>query len=117
MSVDIADTIEPGSTEYGDRQVLEDQMRQINEQSRNRPVPAPGAVSQRTQQRLENGPTSDLPVTAGLSVGPGPGPSQAGAPAEDPRLEKYRLIATQARNPYLRHLARNNLRALTRKGL
>ena len=110
--VDISDTIEPGSTEYGDRQVLEDQMRQIQQQPATRRPSTPGAVTSRAQDRLATGPVSEKPVTSGLSVGPGSGPVVEAGPEESPLMEKYRIIATEARNPYLRHLARNALRAM-----
>lgn len=114
--VDISDTIEPGSTEYGDRQVLEDQMRQIQEQGNTRRPSTPGAATQRARDRLAAGPVSDAPVTDGLSVGPGAGPQHVANPASGPLAEKYRIMATEARNPYLRHLARNALRAMINEG-
>ena len=112
---DINRSIEPGSTEYGDRQVIEDriaQSLQMGDVSR-QPTP-PGAVSGRAQSRLASGPVSDKPITDGLSVGPGAGPNKA-TMTEAPELEKYRLIAQNARNPYLRHLARSALRANMRR--
>ena len=107
---DIADSISPGSTEYGERQVIEERIRQIGARGGQR-APAPsGRVMQNTQDRLQR-PVSEKPITAGLSVGPGAGPAQ-GDPSSLPQVERYRILATEARNPYLRHLARTALRAL-----
>lgn len=117
--VEVSDTIEPGSLEYGDRQVVADRMSQI--QAQNGPAPpsvAPGPSSPalgNARDKLGQGPVSDKPVTAGLSVGPGGGPPQVIDPSMGPEAEKLRLIATNARNPYLRHLARNSLRALANR--
>lgn len=113
---EITDAIEPGSLEYGDRQVVEDRVKQINAQSgQGRSQVPPGQVSQRTSERLSQGPISDKPVTSGLSVGPGPGPAPVNDPTQGPEAERYRLIAQNARNPYLRHMARNALRALIKR--
>lgn len=109
---EITDAIEPGSLEYGDRQVVEDRVRQINAQAKARPQLPPGQVTQRSRDRLATGPVSEKPVTSGLSVGPGPGPTPVNDPTMSPEAERYRLVAQNARNPYLRHLARNALRAL-----
>lgn len=110
---EIADSITPGSLEYGDRQVMEDRIRQINAQSgQRRQVSPPGQVTRNAQSYLESGPTSDLPVTSGLSVGPGRTPTNMSDPAQGDLAERYRIIAAEARNPYLRHMARSALRAL-----
>ncbi len=111
---DIADSIEPGSTEYGDRQVIEERIQQAASQ---RAEPrTPGAVSGATQDRLSQGSVSDLPITSGLSVGPGAGPSATSALGEGTDIEQFRLIATTARNPLLRKLARDALTAITQRG-
>ena len=112
----ISDTIEPGSLEYGDRQVVQDRIQQAMVQSQDRRPSTPGAVSQAAQSRLASGPVSDRPVTDGLSVGPGAGPTQIRTPELDPKVEQYRLIAANARNPQLRHLARSALRATITRG-
>lgn len=108
---EIARSIEPGSTEYGDRQVIEDRIRQVGAQAQAPQVPAPGAASGRGMDRLTQGPVSDLPVTDGLSVGPGATPQPADALAASPRVDQLRLIAQNARTPRLRALARDMLRA------
>ncbi len=106
---EINDSIEPGSLAYGDRQVVEDRIRQA---SQSKPAPhQPGSSSAATAQRLESGPVSDLPVTAGLSMGPGAGPMAN----EQPIIaDQYRTVAENARNPLLRKLARDALRATLR---
>lgn len=106
---DISDSIAPGSTEYGDRQVIEDRIQQAAVQS---PTPrVPGQASGATQDRLSAGPVSELPVTDGLSVGPGTGPVRAAGVEQGQTPEQLRLIATNARNPVIRKLARDALRA------
>jgi hypothetical protein len=112
---DIARSIEPGSTEYGDRQVVSDRIQQIVGQAQAPARPTPGAASSRAQDRLAGGPVSDLPVTDGLSVGPGAGPTQAPVIANTPRVEQLRVVAANARSPRLRALARDLLRAEAKK--
>lgn len=59
---------------------------------------------------------TSLPVTAGLSVGPGPGPSMdlSGLPLD--RMARLQEIALNARSPVLRSHARILLRELARRG-
>jgi len=112
---EISRSIEPGSLEYGDRQVVSDRLSQISAQAQPQgPSIAPpvGPAAGGADAKLAGGPVSDKPVTSGLSVGPGAGPESAIDPAQSAEAEKYRTIAANARNPYLRHLARNALRAL-----
>ena len=113
---DIADSIEPGTTEYGDRQVIEERMQQASSQAQASAPARTGATASAAQSRLASGPVSDLPVTDGLSVGPGSSPQTARNPATDPQLEKYRLLAMNARSPVLRKLARNALQASVARG-
>ena len=112
---DISDTIEPGSTEYGDRQVLTDRMRQISAQAAT-PVPTKSNAPQRAQDRLAAGPVSDKPVTSGMSVGPGATPSTVNDPLQSSEADRYRMLAQNARNPYLRHLARKQLEVIMARG-
>ena len=56
---------------------------------------------------LDPGGTGE-PVTSGLSVGPGRMPLEA--QPQDPRQIRLQQIATQAKNPTLRAMARNELR-------
>lgn len=67
-------------------------------------------------QRLAGMPTDQQPVTAGLSVGAGPGPEALGP---DPRLvasftyaQKLAALAQYAKTPHLRRMAASMLRAL-----
>jgi len=111
---EISRSIEPGSTEYGDRQVLQDRMAQISAQTGGQaPPPATPAPA---MSKLASGGVSELPVTDGMSVGPGAGPATAANPAESPLIERYRLIATTARNPQLRQLARKQIEILLNQG-
>lgn len=111
---EIARSFEPGTLEYGDREVLTDRIHQSLAQAQPPQARPPGRVSERTNSRLEGGPVSDLPVTAGLSVGPGPGPN-VNTVDRMPHVDKLRLVAKEARNPALRKLARDTLRAMVVK--
>lgn len=112
---DISRSLEPGSTEYGDRQVIEDRIKQVGAQAQAPSVPPAGAASARGMAQLAQGSVSDLPVTDGLSVGPGATPSPADALQASPRVDQLRLIAKNARTPRLRALARDMLRAEAKK--
>lgn len=113
---EVSASITPGSLEYGDRQVVEDRIQQAMVQSQSAQPAKTGSVSQAAQGRLASGPVSDLPVTDGLSTGPGAGPAQLRRPELDPMIEQYRMIALNARSPQLRQLARNALRATITRG-
>ena len=107
---DVARSIEPGSTEFGDRQVLEDQIGQIMGNAA-APTPAPaGAASSGALGKLSQGAVSDKPVTDGLSVGPGAPPANTPQIANSPRIDQLRIVAQNARSPRLRALARDLLR-------
>ena len=124
--VDLASGIEAGSTEYGDRQVLEAGLATLPSGTQGgapAPVGAPagggsgplagpvdplGALATGTINPNEQGLLTD-----GLSVGPGTMPPGTGA--DDPVKVRLREIATEARSPVLRALARNELRRLTRQ--
>jgi hypothetical protein len=109
--VSVEDTIEPGSLEYGDRQVVSDRIKQVRAQATPQPR-TPGAATEKATARLSSGPVSDKPVTSGMSVGPGSSPQMGFDAATTPEVEKLRLMAANARNPYMRHLAMNALRAM-----
>jgi len=111
---DISDSISPGSTEYGDRQVIEDRIQQAA--ATQAPAAPSGAINSATQDRLSRGPVSDLPVTDGLRLGPGSGPAPAAGQLQGTDFEQLRLIATEARNPLLRKLARDALTARVQRG-
>lgn len=115
------DSIEPGSTEYGDRQTLEAGLAQLGPSGVTpEGGPAPAAAGMPLPDdpigALLGGsvsmPPTDGPLTAGLSVGAGPGPMSEALPAEDPRAQKLRMVATQAASPSLRHIARRMLERL-----
>lgn len=113
---EIVESIDPGTVEHGERVGLEDQMRQVlAQQTAGTQAPPPGAAAALAQQSLSTRPTSDKPVTAGLSVGPGPGPSPEFT--EAPEVEHYRVLAQHARNPMLKAMARNALRAATMRSM
>jgi len=106
---DISDSISPGSLEYGDRQVVEDR---IAQSVQNAPTPSvPGAATANAQGRLAQGPVSDLPVTDGLSVGPGAGPASKQTLEESANIDKWRIMAKNGRSPVIRKMARDALRA------
>ena len=107
---EIARSIEPGSLEYGDRQVIEDRIRQVAMPER-APQRPPGQVASKSRDRLGSGPVSELPVTDGLSVGPGAGPRRNTA-MESPKVQKLRIMAKNARNPMIQKLALDALRAI-----
>lgn len=111
---DIARSIEPGSTEYGDRQVVEDRIRQVSAQAQAAPPTRDGSRARSALDKTLGGPVSDQPITAGLSLGPGAGPSRQPVVA-GPRIEKLRILAQEARSPRLRALARDLLRAEARR--
>lgn len=117
--------IAPGSTDYGDRQKLEGSLSAIVGQQGGGAASAPGGgspgpvVPEDALGALMSGqisPGGDLPLTDGLSVGPGAGPA---AQQEDPllgdRANRLRMIASQAASPQLRALARSELKRMTRE--
>lgn len=107
---ELSRSISPGSTEYGDRQVIEDRMAQIMAQGQAPAQATPGAASRGGLEKLGQGPVSELPVTSGLSVGPGAGNNPD--PMEGmPGVDQLRIIAQYSRSPRLRMLARDALRA------
>jgi len=112
--------IEPGSTEYGDRATLEAGLTELGGGAGVGPggSPAPGATplpatGDPLGELMGGGVPGNpnLPLTDGLSVGPGAGPA-----VEDPmlstRAERIRVIATSAESPMLRAAARAQLRAM-----
>jgi len=108
---DITDSIEPGSLEYGERDAVKTRMQQALAGAQPGPAREPGARMQRTSDRLSSGPVSDKPVTAGLSVGPGAGPRQSTV-LQSSEAQKYKILAQQARNPMIRKMALDVLRAM-----
>lgn len=121
----LTDMIEPGSTEYGDRGPLEQGLGQMGSPGSAPPgAPASGDPAGMLPpagdplEALLSGElgTPDGPQTAGLSVGPGPGPA-AEVPFTDDVSEKLRVIADTAKTPRLRAMARAALRRRIREGL
>ena len=60
-------------------------------------------------------PQAGLPVTDGMSVGPGASPQAEEGPPPD-KMAKLQFIAQNAKTPHLRAMARNALRRLVRAG-
>lgn len=122
---DLAKAIQPGSIPQGQRAPLEAGLGQaVGGGTAPDPSVAAGAVAappggpnDPIAALLGGGvkPGGDtLPLTDGLSVGPGAVPPSQ---AEDPRIVKLQQIATQASSPVLRALARNGLRLMVGEGL
>lgn len=122
----IGRTIEPGSLPQGQRQEVVSNLQTALGSSGGSPasqgaVPAGGAAvpSQAPdplQRLLSGSSSSDLPVSDGLSKGPGNGPLRPGNNyAGSPKVQKLRLLASQASSPMLRQMARDALRAEVRK--
>ncbi len=109
---DVTRSIEPGSIASGERGPLEDRMKQAMAAAPQ--APAPGAAGGRGLDRLAQGPVSDKPVTDGLALGPGASPAPQGGIKDSPRINQLRLIATEARTPRMRALARDMLRAASK---
>ena len=118
MTVD-SRAIEPGSIPYGERQTLESNLPAALSQAESAAGPVVGAgagapVPSDPLQALLSGEVSggDLPVTDGLSVGPGASPVPQAGPMQSPRAERIRQLATQATNPRVRTAARMELRRM-----
>ena len=117
----ISKSIQPGSTESGQRQVLEQGLSELGAPGGG-PEPAPGGGGALPSpgnplQSLLSGevnPGGDVPLTDGLSVGPGLGGDQ-GAP--DSRKERLKLLAQHAESPTLRAGAIAALRRYDNEGL
>lgn len=120
---EIAAAIEPGSTEYGNRQELEAGLATLpSGEAGEAPAPNPAAGVAAPPVDMGSDPLSALlsgavdpgnagPVTQGMSVGPGAGPPGA---QEDPTVVKLRKLAMQSSSPVLRALARRELLRITR---
>lgn len=123
------DAIQPGSTAYGDRQTLEQNLPLATAGGAGpgggpeEEAPAGGgpvAIPEDPIGALLSGEldvASGEPTTSGLSVGPGPGPPSPPDVMMGGRAEKLRLLATEASNPAIRAAARNELRRMARKGI
>ncbi len=117
--------IAPGSTDYGERGELEgavsaslsspagSQEPTLGSAS---PVPTAGGLPASPLDFLNDGThSSDLPVTSGVSVGPGEGPMSPFADLPVDRMTRLQTIATQAKSAYVRQAARQALRAIAQQ--
>lgn len=119
---DVIASIQPGSTEYGDRQKL---IAGIQATSIGEGASGPNPEAGSTSPSLDavddplaallsgsiNPQGQNNPQTTGLSVGPGTGP-EGQAEQQDPRKVRLQQIATTASSPLLRASARAELRRL-----
>lgn len=115
---EIMRTVEPGSLPQGERQAMASRLQQAL------PKPGGGGGAPTSQapassggapnplsRLLGGGYSSDLPVTDGLSVGPGAGPARSAiAAAESPKIGQLRMVALEAKSPLVRYHARMALR-------
>lgn len=104
----IAKSVTPGSIPQGGRQQLAGNLQSAL---------AGGGGGAKTQAlgALRSGTgKSPLPITDGLSVGPGTTPMPDIAQGPTDRVRKLQLLATSAKTPHLRAMARNALRRETR---
>jgi hypothetical protein len=123
---DMQRSIEPGSLAQGDRQGLEDNLSAALTQQETAAGPPPAAgggamtIPEDPLGALMSGEVSgnsELPMTDGLSVGPGAGAPGANDPMLSSRAERVRQLATEASSPNIRAAARNELRRLARGGI
>ncbi len=110
---DVTRSIEPGSIPSGEAGPLDDRIKQAMATAP--AAPQPGAAGGRSLDRLAQGPVSDKPVTDGLTVGPGASPAPAQGLQPSKRIDHLRNIAQNARSHRLRALARDMLRAASKK--
>ena len=116
--------IDPGSTESGDRKTLEAGLSEVLGGAGG--APGVGGPASTSSVSIPEDPVGalldgsltgdDLPVTDGLSVGPGAGtPGSQPASMLTPRAEKLRDLAQNASIPGVRQAARNELRRMVRQ--
>ncbi len=111
---DIARTIEPGSLPQGERQVVAGNLQAALPGGGvgGSPAPAvphaPAPGIDPIERLLAGDHETDLPVTSGISQGPG----NTGAQSinDSPKVVKLRLLAENAKSPVIRYQARNALR-------
>lgn len=124
--VEVAKAIEPGSTEYGTRQGLEADLASVSGAPVQGGAAAGAGVPQMTIPEDPIGgllsgeaPGNDqLPVTDGLSVGPGMGgPTGVDPKMLTPRAERVRDLAINATSHSIRQAARNELRRMHREAI
>lgn len=120
--------ISPGSIEYGQRGEVESMLGNVmraRQQQSGAPVagglPGPSAAGGSPDELLDMlvggrvKPLPNLPLTDGLSVGPGAGRMQETASTPSSMEDRLRLIAVNAKTPQLRAMARMALRSETRR--
>ncbi len=124
MPGEVAKAIEPGSTEQGDRAALEQGLQQVSGGAASAPGQAPPAagglnIPEDPIGGLLSGQVNgnpDLPITDGLSVGPGAGADTGLDPSmQTSRAAKVRDLAMNASTPAIRAAARNELRRMLRE--
>lgn len=115
-------SIAPGSTEFGDRQQMESNLAAAmpsqtgGAPGRGPSGPPPAGGGGDPMQALLGGlGQSPLPVTSGLSVGPGSGPQDL-SPEVNDKVAKLRMMVSQAKTPLLRHMAKQELLRMARAG-
>lgn len=112
--------IEPGSTEFGDRQTLEQGLQAgggAPTAPPSAPTGTPGVtIPEDPLGALTSGEVkgqADGMITDGLSVGAGTGPPNAPAQMLGDRATRLRQLAMEASSPYVRAAARQELRRMT----
>lgn len=109
--------IEPGSTEYGSRQTLEQGLGSLGgvapgpgqpSTGLSGAPPPPGGSPLDAMLSGRISPTGGLPPTDGLSVGPGFTPSSQRAPSATE--QRLRLLMSNASSPFIRVQAERALR-------
>lgn len=118
----LSKAIEPGSTEYGQRQVLESGLAEL--QPSTGPTAGAAAALGGSSIGLPANPLDPLmsgeldspttPVTDGLTHGPGGGPLPEQG-ISDATVDRLRIMALEARSPVLREMARRSLRSSVRE--
>lgn len=119
---ELTHAIEPGSTEYGQRQLLEEGLAGLTTQGGPMPGATPPAgggglgIPSNPLDPLLSGELDapSAPLTDGLSFGPGDGPLPPQG-ISDATVDRLRIIALEAQSPVLRHLARRALRSSVRE--
>ncbi len=117
-------SIAPGSTESGDRQTLEADIQAIMGGGGGEQMP-PATPSISGQDPFgdpesaltgADGFSSDLPVTAGLDVGPGAGATQSFGNLPISTMQSLQDMAINAKTPQVRQMALLALRRIVREG-
>ena len=126
----MTDSIEHGSTPYGERGPMEDS---ISSGLGASPPPGAGGGGPMAQPQPNVAPVGgspmdlllsgdypndpSLPLTDGLGVGPGAGPLEPEGPPVPPLVERFRMVAQHAKSPTLRAEARAALKILYERGV